>query len=70
MVSRLALPPAASCTVVDLTDNPLHPLLQTFSRFGRGRLDEPRAVPDGVEVQPLRDLRKREKTYAACTGTW
>ena len=55
--SRLALSPTPR-TVVDLTDNPLHPFLKAFACLGRGRLNEPRAVSDGVQVQPLRDLRE------------
>lgn len=42
--------------IVDLAHDPLHPLLEAVPGLGRGCLDEPRAVPDGVEVESLRDL--------------
>ena len=63
--SRLALPPTPRA-VVDLADDPLHPLLKPLARLDRRRLDEPRAVPDGVEVQPLRDLQQRKKDARMC----
>lgn len=43
--------------IVYLAHDPLHALLEALPRLGRRRLDEPRAVPDGVKVQPLRDLQ-------------
>lgn len=53
---RLPLSPSPAASIVDLTDDPLHALLQPFPSFGRRRLDEPSAVSNRVKVQPLRYL--------------
>lgn len=57
MVGSILALGAAPRSVVDLADDPLHTLLEPLPGLGRRRLDEPRAVPDGVEVQPLGDLQ-------------
>jgi len=59
---------SAPGSIVDLAHDPLHPLLKTLPSLGRGRLDEPRAVPDGVEVEPLRDLSRRHTKGGVTLG--
>lgn len=50
---------SAPSAVINLAHDPFHALLKPFPILGRCRLDEPCTVPNGMQIQPSRDLSEK-----------